>query len=43
MPECLLLAHSGHRLLHHRVEALVEKFSDMQADLNREKKAMTRL
>jgi hypothetical protein len=27
----------------HRVEAMVEKFSDMQADLNREKKAMTRL
>ena len=27
----------------HRVEAIVEKFSDMQADLNREKKAMTRL
>lgn len=27
----------------HRVEAIVEKFSDMQADLNRERKAMTRL
>jgi hypothetical protein len=27
----------------HRGEAIVEKFSDMQADLNREKKAMTRL
>jgi hypothetical protein len=27
----------------HRVEAIVEKFSDMQADLEREKKAMTRL
>lgn len=27
----------------HRVEAIVEKFSDMQADLDREKKAMTRL
>ena len=27
----------------HRVEAIVEKFSDVQADLEREKKAMTRL
>lgn len=27
----------------HRVEAIVEKFSDMQADLEREKKVMTRL
>ena len=27
----------------HRVEAIVEKFSDMQADLEREKKAMTRM
>lgn len=27
----------------HRVEAIVEKFSDMQADLDRERKAMTRL
>lgn len=27
----------------HRIEAIVEKFSDMQEDLNREKKAMTRL
>ncbi|MEE9346208.1 MAG: DUF2130 domain-containing protein [Methylococcales bacterium] len=27
----------------HRVEAIVEKFSEMQADLDREKKAMTRL
>ncbi len=27
----------------HRVEAIVEKFSDMQADLDREKKSMTRL
>ncbi|MBT4922393.1 MAG: DUF2130 domain-containing protein [Rickettsiales bacterium] len=27
----------------HRVEAIVDKFSDMQADLDREKKAMTRL
>jgi hypothetical protein len=27
----------------HRVEAIVEKFSDMQADLDREKKAMMRL
>jgi hypothetical protein len=27
----------------HRVEAIVEKFSDMQSDLNREKRAMTRL
>lgn len=27
----------------HRVEAIVEKFSDMQADLDREKKTMTRL
>lgn len=27
----------------HRVEAIVEKFSDMRADLDREKKAMTRL
>ncbi len=27
----------------HRVEAIVEKFSDMQTDLDREKKAMTRL
>ena len=27
----------------HRVEAIVEKFSDMQADLARERKAMTRL
>jgi hypothetical protein len=27
----------------HRVEAIVEKFSDMQADLDREKKATTRL
>jgi hypothetical protein len=27
----------------HRVEAIVEKFSDMQADLERERKAMTRL
>lgn len=27
----------------HRIEAIVEKFSDMQDDLNREKKAMTRL
>ena len=27
----------------HRVEAIVEKISDMQADLEREKKAMTRL
>jgi hypothetical protein len=28
---------------HHRIEAIVEKFSDMQADLERERKAMTRL
>lgn len=27
----------------HRIEAIVEKFSDMQTDLDREKKAMTRL
>lgn len=27
----------------HRIEAIVEKFSDMQDDLNRERKAMTRL
>ena len=27
----------------HRVEAIVEKFSDMQADLDRERRAMTRL
>ncbi len=27
----------------HRVEAIVEKFADMQADLDREKKSMTRL
>lgn len=27
----------------HRVEAIVEKFSEMQADLDRERKAMTRL
>lgn len=27
----------------HRVEAIVEKFSDMQADLDRERKAMTKL
>ena len=27
----------------HRVEAIVEKFSDMQADLERERKSMTRL
>ena len=27
----------------HRVEAIVEKFSEMQADLHRERKAMTRL
>ena len=27
----------------HRVEAIVEKFSDMQADLDREKKSMARL
>jgi len=27
----------------HRIEAIVEKFSDMEDDLNREKKAMTRL
>jgi hypothetical protein len=27
----------------HRVEAIVEKFADMQADLDRERKAMTRL
>lgn len=27
----------------HRVEAIVEKFSDMQADLDRERKSMTRL
>lgn len=27
----------------HRVEAIVEKFTDMQADLDREKKSMTRL
>jgi len=27
----------------HRVEAIVEKFSDQQADLDREKKSMTRL
>ncbi len=27
----------------HRVQAIVEKFSDMQADLDREKRAMTRL
>jgi hypothetical protein len=27
----------------HRVEAIVEKFSDMRADLDRERKAMTRL
>lgn len=27
----------------HRVEAIVEKFTDMQVDLDREKKAMTRL
>lgn len=27
----------------HRIEAIVERFSDMQADLDRERKAMTRL
>ena len=27
----------------HRAEAIVEKFSDMQADLDRERKSMTRL
>ena len=27
----------------HRIEAIVEKFTDMSADLDREKKAMTRL
>lgn len=27
----------------HRVEAIVEKFSEMQADLDKERKAMTRL
>lgn len=27
----------------HRIEAIVEKFGDMQADLDRERKAMTRL
>jgi hypothetical protein len=27
----------------HRVEAIVEKFEDMQADLERERKTMTRL
>jgi hypothetical protein len=27
----------------HRVEAIVERFTDMQADLERERKAMTRL
>jgi hypothetical protein len=27
----------------HRVEAIVERFADMQADLDRERKAMTRL
>jgi hypothetical protein len=27
----------------HRVEAIVEKFTDMQADLDRERKSMTRL
>ncbi|SER57357.1 hypothetical protein SAMN05421690_103916 [Nitrosomonas sp. Nm51] len=27
----------------HRIEAIVEKFSDMQADLDRERKSMTRL
>ena len=27
----------------HRVEAIVEKFSDMRADLDRERKTMTRL
>jgi hypothetical protein len=27
----------------HRIEAIVERFSDMQADLDRERKATTRL
>jgi hypothetical protein len=27
----------------HRIEAVVERFSDMQADLDRERKTMTRL
>jgi hypothetical protein len=27
----------------HRIEAIVEKFSDMQADLDRERKSMNRL
>jgi len=27
----------------HRIEAIVEKFTDMKADLNRERAAMTRL
>ena len=27
----------------HRIEAIVEKFTDMSADLDRERKAMTRL
>ncbi|MCH9637936.1 MAG: DUF2130 domain-containing protein, partial [Betaproteobacteria bacterium] len=27
----------------HRIEAIVEKFSDMQADLDKERKTMTRL
>jgi hypothetical protein len=27
----------------HRVEAIVERFSEMQSDLDRERKAMTRL
>lgn len=27
----------------HRIEAIVEKFSDMQDDLDKERKAMTRL
>jgi hypothetical protein len=34
------LTGSGFR---HRIEAIVEKFSDMQADLDRERKTMTRL
>ena len=27
----------------HRIDAIVEKFTDMQADLDRERKTMTRL
>jgi hypothetical protein len=41
-PRCVYQYLTGPRF-RHRIEAVVERFSDMQADLDRERKTMMRL